>query len=240
MKKILSICLAVVLGLGVAMAQSKPAPQKQTTVFKADVTCQECAKKIMDNVAALGKGIDDVQVSVETQTVAVTYDAQKNSDENIAKGLASIGVKAAPAQVSGKPYCKIPPVNRDATKSATKMEATKLSACKKADAKAMKAECKGDCDHKAEAKACGQGKECDHKAEVKACGQGKECDHKAGGCDKAKADCKGDCDHKAQAMKAECKGDCDHKAQTKKAECKGDCDHKAQTKKEDCCQKPGK
>ena len=98
MKKFLICCLVVLLGTGVAMASAKPEakPTTKTTVFVTDIDCEHCAKKIMNNVPSLGKGIKDVQVDVPTKEVTVTYDATKNSDENIVKGFASIKVKAEP------------------------------------------------------------------------------------------------------------------------------------------------
>ena len=48
----------------------------------------------MNNIPSLGKGIKDVQVDVAAKEVSVTYDAAKNSDQNIVKGLASLKVKA--------------------------------------------------------------------------------------------------------------------------------------------------
>lgn len=97
MKKIAMLCLALVMGVGATMA-AKPAAAKKTvtTVFRTDIHCDHCANKIMNNVPSLGKGIEDVQVDVATKEVTVTYDAAKNNDENIVKGLASLKVAAQP------------------------------------------------------------------------------------------------------------------------------------------------
>ncbi|WP_417016042.1 cation transporter [Alistipes sp.] len=95
MKKLLMLCLALMMGAGLTMAAEKAAPKKiVTTVFTADVDCDHCVQKIMNNVPSLGKGIKDVQVSLEKKEVTVVYDASKNNDENIVKGLASLKVKA--------------------------------------------------------------------------------------------------------------------------------------------------
>ncbi len=97
MKKIVMFCLALMLGVGVSLA-AKPAQKKQivTTVFVTDIDCEHCAKKIMNNVPSLGKGVQDVKVDVAKKEVTVVYDASKNSDENLVKGFASIKVKAQP------------------------------------------------------------------------------------------------------------------------------------------------
>lgn len=103
MKKIAMLCLALVMGAGMTMA-AKPAAEKKTvtTVFTTDIDCDHCVKKIMNNVPSLGKGIKDVQVDLPTKEVTVTYDAAKNSDENIVKGFASIKVKATPRKETKK------------------------------------------------------------------------------------------------------------------------------------------
>ena len=85
MKKILMICLALVMGLGMCAAAGKPAQKKEvTTVFVTDIDCEHCVKKIMNNVPSLGKGIKDVKVDLPKKEVTVIYDASKNNDENIA------------------------------------------------------------------------------------------------------------------------------------------------------------
>ena len=99
MKKFLLGCLAALVCAGTALAanpQAKPASTTKTTVFVTDIDCEHCAKKIMNNVPSLGKGIKDVKVDVPTKEVTVTYDSAKNNDANIIKGFASLKVKAQP------------------------------------------------------------------------------------------------------------------------------------------------
>ena len=97
MKKILMICLALVMGLGMCAAAGKPAQKKVT-----DIDCEHCVKKIMNNVPSLGKGIKDVKVDLPKKEVTVIYDASKNNDENIVKGFATIKVKAEPKKAPAK------------------------------------------------------------------------------------------------------------------------------------------
>ena len=64
MEKILMLCLALVMGVGMCAAE-KPANKKTvTTVFTTDIDCEHCVKKIMNNVPSLGKGVKDVQVDL--------------------------------------------------------------------------------------------------------------------------------------------------------------------------------
>ena len=94
MKKILMLCLALVMGVGMCAAE-KPANKKTvTTVFTTDIDCEHCVKKIMNNVPSLGKGVKDVQVDLPKKEV--------NNDENIVKGFASLKVKAEPKKADAK------------------------------------------------------------------------------------------------------------------------------------------
>ena len=89
MKKILMLCLAIVMGVGMC-------------VFTTDIDCEHCVKKIMNNVPSLGKGVKDVKVDLPKKEVTVVYDSTKNSDDNIVKGFASIKVKAEPKKADTK------------------------------------------------------------------------------------------------------------------------------------------
>ncbi len=95
MKKLLFVCLAAALGLGIGSASAKDAKKASTvtTVFKTDIDCEHCAKRIMDNIP-FEKGVKDVKVDVPSKEVAVVYDASKNSIEGLVKGFAKIRVKA--------------------------------------------------------------------------------------------------------------------------------------------------
>ncbi|MBR1733175.1 MAG: cation transporter [Alloprevotella sp.] len=96
MKKILSLCLMLTLCIGSASAKGPKKKTLATQVFTTDIVCHNCEQKIMNNVAVLGKGVEDVKVDVATKEVAVTYNTQKNSVENLVKGFAKISVKAEP------------------------------------------------------------------------------------------------------------------------------------------------
>lgn len=98
MKKVMMICLALMLGAGVCMAQKpakKAAKEVKTTVFVTNLDCPNCAKKVENNVPSLGKGIKDLQIDLKTREVTVTYDATKNNDANIVEGFKSLKVEAS-------------------------------------------------------------------------------------------------------------------------------------------------
>lgn len=103
MKKLLMVCLALVMGVGMGAAAEKPAQKKiVTTVFVTDIDCEHCVKKIMNNVPVLGKGVKDVKVDLPKKEVTVIYDGTKNNDENIVKGFATLKVKAEPKKAPAK------------------------------------------------------------------------------------------------------------------------------------------
>lgn len=105
MKKLLLLAMVMTLSMTMSLARDKKAENVKTTTFVADIHCENCSLKVMNNVPALGKGIKDVAVDVAQKTITVTYDAAKNNDENIVKGLKSLNVNAQPQAV--KPCCKV-------------------------------------------------------------------------------------------------------------------------------------
>ncbi len=97
MKKLMMVCLALLLGVSVSMAQKpakKGAKEYKTTVFVTNLDCPNCAKKVENNIPVLGKGIKDVKIDLPTKQVTVVYDAAKNDDATIIKGFQSLKVEA--------------------------------------------------------------------------------------------------------------------------------------------------
>ncbi len=90
MKKILILAVAMFAVAGTAVAQ-KAAKQIVTTVFITDIDCEGCAKKIYDNF--YGKGVRSVKCDVATKSVAVTYDATKNTPEGLIPAFKDLKVK---------------------------------------------------------------------------------------------------------------------------------------------------
>ena len=92
MKKIIILALALLTVAGAsAQKASKPAKQIVTTVFVTDIDCEGCAKKIYDNF--YGKGVKSIKCDVATKTVAVTYDASKNTPEGLMPAFKDLKVK---------------------------------------------------------------------------------------------------------------------------------------------------
>lgn len=145
MKKIITLCLVAAMAMiaNPAMADKKT----KTSVFKADITCQNCANKILNNVPSLGKGIKDVKVDVDSKLVTVTYNENKNSDANIIKGLASLNVAARTADgaadkgiAPASGCCKV----KAAAAACGAKDGKKEGSCCKASQKDGKKSCKKD------------------------------------------------------------------------------------------------
>ena len=98
MKRIISIALTLLLCITLVQARVPKKRLYVTQVFNTDIVCHSCEKKIMDNVAVLGKGVAEVKVDVPTKQVAVTYDATTTGVEQLTRGFEKLGVKAQPAK----------------------------------------------------------------------------------------------------------------------------------------------
>ena len=113
MRKTITLIIAVLMTAGLsslnALASGTPAsmesmqkkPKKQKTEVK-DVTflvhlhCENCVAKVVDNISR-AKGVKDLDVSLEKQTVAIKYDAAKTSEDVLKAAIEKLGYP-----VSGK------------------------------------------------------------------------------------------------------------------------------------------
>jgi copper chaperone CopZ len=92
MKKIIILALALLTVAGASAQKTEKATKKiVTTVFITDIDCEGCTKKIYDNF--YGKGVRSVKCDVATKSVAVTYDASKNTPEGLKPSFADLKVK---------------------------------------------------------------------------------------------------------------------------------------------------
>ena len=82
-----------------AAAQKKPKKQKaevKDVSFLVHLHCENCVKKVQENIA-FEKGVKDLKVSLEDQTVAIKYDASKTSEATLKTAIETLGYP-----VSGK------------------------------------------------------------------------------------------------------------------------------------------
>ena len=95
MKKFIILFMAAIMAMpSVAMADNKPSKKKKGEIkevtFVVEIDCENCAKKITENVS-FEKGVKDLKVSVEDRTVALKYDAAKTSEAVLKASIEELG-----------------------------------------------------------------------------------------------------------------------------------------------------
>ncbi|NLV52032.1 MAG: heavy-metal-associated domain-containing protein [Bacteroidales bacterium] len=90
MKKTITMLAMMLMVSIMAMAKDIKTVVYTTT---PQMHCDNCEKKIKGNLR-FEKGVKKITTSVEDQTVAVEYDADKTSPEKIQKGFEKFGYKA--------------------------------------------------------------------------------------------------------------------------------------------------
>ena len=94
---LLSLMLAAPVYAGTTLPSETAAvaPKKdiRTVTFKSSMHCENCVKKLTDNLA-YAKGVKDLKISLEQNTITVTYDATKTSEETLAGLIKKLGYSA--------------------------------------------------------------------------------------------------------------------------------------------------
>lgn len=65
----------------------------RTVVFKVSMHCENCVKKINNNIR-FEKGLKDLKTDLSSKTVTVTYDADKTSVEKLKESFKKIKYEA--------------------------------------------------------------------------------------------------------------------------------------------------
>ena len=68
--------------------------------FNVHLHCNSCVKKIQENIA-FEKGVKDLKVSLEEQTVYVKYDASKTNEEVLKNAIVKLGIPVIDKGQSG-------------------------------------------------------------------------------------------------------------------------------------------
>ena len=94
MKRTLIIIMAALMAMPViSMADNKPSKKKKEVkevTFVVEIDCENCAKKITENVS-FEKGVKDLKVTVEDMTVALKYDASKTTEAALKASIEELG-----------------------------------------------------------------------------------------------------------------------------------------------------
>lgn len=78
---------------------SKKKAEIKEVVFNVGLHCENCVKKVTENIS-FEKGVKDLKVSLEDQTVTVKFDAAKTSEETLKAAIQKLGYP-----VSAKACC---------------------------------------------------------------------------------------------------------------------------------------
>lgn len=101
MKRLLML-LAVVGMLGTLSLCAAPKKNtKETVIFTVHIHCDGCVAKIEKNIA-FEKGVRDLVIDKETQTVKVVYNPEKTDVETLKQAFEKIGKPVSAAVVPDK------------------------------------------------------------------------------------------------------------------------------------------
>ena len=91
-KKIITILMTMILAIVPALTQKKQA-NRDTVVYHVAMDCHNCQQKIEKNIA-FEKGVRAMKVSLEKQTVEISYDTRRNSVEKLQEAIKKLGYEA--------------------------------------------------------------------------------------------------------------------------------------------------
>ena len=73
-----------------AQDSKKTKSKYEETVFKVNMSCQNCQAKIEKNIP-WEKGVKDLKVDLEKKTVTVQYDQKKTTEANLEQAIKKLG-----------------------------------------------------------------------------------------------------------------------------------------------------
>ena len=101
MLKLVSLIVVCLFAISPAMAQRKG---EKKTIFKVEMDCGNCVKKIEENIA-WEKGVTDLKCDLKNKTVEVTYKTSKTDDQKLLAAFEKIGKPAAIVTEKPKTTC---------------------------------------------------------------------------------------------------------------------------------------
>lgn len=101
MKRIIICCIAAIVAFASASADAvscteayasaaKPKKEYRTVTFHVHLHCKDCVKKVNENIA-FEKGVKALEVSLEEQSVKITYDPKKTDEEKLKAAIEKLG-----------------------------------------------------------------------------------------------------------------------------------------------------
>jgi Cu2+-exporting ATPase len=93
--------ICAIFAFSTAFSQdAKKKDERETVVFKVNMTCENCVKKIEGNIA-FEKGVTGLECDLKTHTAKVTYRKDKTTEDNLVSAFKKIGYTAE-AQTDAK------------------------------------------------------------------------------------------------------------------------------------------
>ena len=107
MKRIVVIAIAALMGFsayaaGTSVTETSVSSQVfkkskaeiKEVIFHAHLHCNSCVKKVQENIA-FEKGVKDLHVCLDDQTVSIKYDAAKTSEATLKAAIEKLGYPVA-------------------------------------------------------------------------------------------------------------------------------------------------
>ncbi len=91
-KSLLLTLIALASFTGIS-AQTKKESNKETVVLHVPMDCHSCKAKIEKNIA-FEKGVKDMSVNMENNTVEITYDKRKTDTGHLQSALKELGYES--------------------------------------------------------------------------------------------------------------------------------------------------
>ena len=104
MKRIIAVILAAMIALTSAFAaEQKTKKQKvelMEVTYNVPLHCKNCVAKVVDNLSRV-KGVKDLDVCLDHQTVAIKYDQTKTSKDILKNELRKLGYADVTEKTAG-------------------------------------------------------------------------------------------------------------------------------------------
>lgn len=85
-----ALLAAPVLSEASSVMEAAPKNETKTVVFKVGLHCQNCVKKVKENIS-FEKGVKALDVNLEKKLVTVTYDPSKTDEATLKKAIEKLG-----------------------------------------------------------------------------------------------------------------------------------------------------
>jgi periplasmic mercuric ion binding protein len=99
-KQIITLLMAIMLVIAPVLSQKKRA-NRETVVFHVAMDCHNCQQKIEKNMA-FERGVKALDVSLQKQTVQITYDTRRTTNEKLQEAIKKLGYEAKVLQDESK------------------------------------------------------------------------------------------------------------------------------------------